>query len=180
MNKIWLLAVACACSVTVAPAVVYAQGGAAPELFGVKEVIVEYARFDDPKASESCGLSRERIMDTLIKTLHNTTVPAVEAVESRPVVQGVARVQLIPEVYSYVDENLYCVSWISLSAESHGNVVVPPIGTQRSVTVVYWRQHTEVASNQSPHAQKVDDVLQKVVTQFAQQYRIDQPPELPQ
>jgi hypothetical protein len=35
------------------------------------------------------------------------------------------------------------------------------------------------ATSQSTHEQTVTDVIQKMATQFAQQYRLDQPPELP-
>jgi len=151
--------------------------GAAPEMFGVREVVVEYARFDDPKAAEACGLTRENIASTLAAALNNTGVPAVAVTDARPLSLGVARIQLVPEIYAYANESLDCVSWVSLTAENRVSAVIPPVPTLRSVNVVYWQQHTKIISGQSIHQQRVTDTLQKMVAQFVQQYKLDQPPE---
>jgi hypothetical protein len=160
-----------------APTTAMAQG-AAPELFGVREVSVEYARFDDPKMATTCGLSREHIAEVLNKALTGTGVPYFAAVDAKPQTLGVARIQLIPQISSYTGDNLSCVSFVSLSAQSHTNAVIPPVPTLRSAVVIYWEQHTRVATNQSLQVEKIDEVLQKMATQFAQQYRLDQPPDL--
>jgi hypothetical protein len=163
---------------SLAPISAHAQG-AAPEMFGVSEVIIEYARFDDPKTANGCGLSREEIASALVESFAGTTVPTVAAVEARPPVMGIARIQLIPEISTYMNENFDCISWVSLSAESHANTVIPPINTLRSITAIYWRQHAKVASGQSNHSQQVKALLKKLADQFAQQYRLDQPPVIP-
>jgi hypothetical protein len=157
-----------------APFDAHAQG-VAPEMFGVGEIVINYAQFDDPKASDSCGLSRETIASILAGSLVKTGLPAVSVADARPPIMGVARIQLIPEISSHVDENMDCISWISLSAESRANVVILPVTAPRSIVAVYWRQHTKVYSGQSIHAQKIGDVLKKMADQFAQQYRLDQP-----
>jgi hypothetical protein len=157
-----------------APTQAVAQG-AAPELFGVGEVIINYTKFVDASASDSCGLSREQLANILKSSFAGTTVPAVAVVDAKPQMVGVARIQLIPEITTYVDENLNCASWISLSAESRIKVVIPPVSAPRNVTAVYWRQHNKVVSGQSLHPQKVADVVKKMVEQFSQQYRLDQP-----
>lgn len=153
---------------------------AAPELFGVKEVVIEYVHFDDPEAADTCGLSRDQVVSALTKAFASTTVPAVPVAEARPTISGIARIQLVPEISSHVDESLGCVSWISLSAESHAKLSIPPINTLRGLTVIYWRQHVKVASGQSIHEQRVTEALQKMAAMFAQQYRLDQPPDIPQ
>jgi len=151
----------------------------APGMFGVREVVVEYARFDDSKAADTCGLSRDMVGSALAKALAETMVPAIAVSDVRPPTQGVARIQLIPEISTRTDESLNCVSRISLAAESHANIVIPPITIPRSVTVVYWRQQRQATSGQSSHAQIIVDILHKMAEQFAQQYKLDQPPELP-
>ncbi|MGB9153311.1 MAG: hypothetical protein WCD70_09530 [Alphaproteobacteria bacterium] len=161
------------------PVSAHAQG-AAPEMFGINEVVIEYARFDDPDAAETCGLSRDEIAGVLIKTLVGSAVPAVAVVDAKPVAVGTARIQLIPEVSSYVDEGLGCVSWVSLTAQNHAKVVIMPINTLRSITAVYWQQHVKVGSGQSVHGQKVDEAIQKMAQKFLQQYKLDQPPEIQQ
>ena len=160
------------------PSAVQAQSSA-PEMFGVREIVVEYARFNEPKVADTCGLSRDALTTALAKALAGTSVPAVAVADVKPPTVGVARIQLIPEISTRADENLNCVSWISLSAESHATIVIPPVTTPRSATVVYRRQHALASSAQSTHGQAVGTVLQKMADQFAQQYKLDQPPELP-
>jgi hypothetical protein len=160
------------------PRIAHAQG-AAPELFGVREVIVEYVKFSDAQAANTCGLTREEISADLAKAFEGTNVPAIAAVDAKPPSMGIARIELIPEISSHTDENLNCMSWISLSAESRSNTIISPINTLRSITVVYWRQHTTASSNQSYHPKLVDDVVTKMAQQFATQYRLDQPQDQP-
>jgi hypothetical protein len=160
--------------ISAAPELSYAQG-TAPEMFGVGEVVVEYAQFADPSASDTCSLSREQIASVLSEAFVGTKVPAVAASEAKPQILGIARIQFVPMISSHVDENLGCISWISVSAESRINAVIPPVSPPRSVTAVYWRQNAKVSSGQSIHAKKVAEILKKIVDQFAQQYKLDQP-----
>ena len=161
----------------VAPSVTMAQG-AAPEMFGVREVVIDNVKFDDPKAADMCGLTRQQIADDIANALAGTGVPAVPVAEARPPVMGVARINLIPTISARADDSLNCTSWVGMSAENRANAVIPPVGSLRSVTVIYWRQHTTALSNQSTHHQVIDDVVKKMTAQFAQQYKLDQPPDI--
>jgi len=177
MNKILCAVILGTLFTLTMPALARAQG-AAPEMFGVREVVVEYAHFDDAKAAEACGLSREQVATALAYVLKDSGVPAIEAIDARPASLGVARIELIPEISTYANESLDCVTFVSLSAENRVGAVIPPVSTLRSATIVYWRQHARVASGQSVHQQNVSDTLQKMAAQFAQQYKLDQPPAL--
>jgi hypothetical protein len=154
--------------------------GAAPAMYNVREVVVDYTRFDDPKAAQACGLGREQISATLMNALKDTGVPAIAASDARPVSMGVARIQLVPEIYVYETESLDCVSFVSLTAESKINAVIPPVTTPRHVDAIYWQQHAKLISDLTGHAQKLTEVMQKMAAQFVQQYRLDQPPEISQ
>ncbi|MDE1901348.1 MAG: hypothetical protein KGI37_06875 [Alphaproteobacteria bacterium] len=160
------------------PAAAHAQG-AAPGLYAVGDIILEPARFPDPKAANSCGLSNDGIVDALTKAFAGTQIPVTVAAIARPPQMGVARIDLIPEIYTHVGDSLNCVSFVSLSAESPANVTIPPVATPRGITALYWQQSTMVASDQTNHAQTVNDVLQKMAAQFTQEYRVAQPPVLP-
>jgi hypothetical protein len=164
-------------SLCLAPTLVHAQG-AAPEMYDVREVIIENARFDDQKAADACGLSRDQIATVITTALKGTKAPAIAEADAKPQSLGVARIELVPEISTYTNESLDCVSWISLSAQSRVNAVIPPVSTLRTETILYWQQHTKVASGQSNHLQKMTDTLQKMAAQFAQQYQIDQPPDM--
>jgi hypothetical protein len=176
MKKTLALAVVALLSL---PSFARAQG-AAPEMFGVREVILQYTRFVNAKASDTCGLSRDTLEALMLKALSVGGTPVYSVSEAKPPIMGIARIDLVPEVSSYTDENLNCVSWVSLSAESRVNAVVQPVTTLRSITAVYWRQRTMAASSQSTHAQNVGETLRKMAQQFSQQYRLDQPPDVQQ
>jgi hypothetical protein len=151
--------------------------GAAPEMFGVREIVIELANLDDPKTAETCGLSRDNIAKALALAFSGTGVPAIAAADAKPPSLGVARITLIPEVYTYTSDSLDCISWVSLTAQNHVNAVIPPVSTLRSLTILYWQQHTRVVTGESLHQQRVSDVLQRMAAEFARQYTLDQPPE---
>ncbi|HEU0118801.1 MAG TPA: hypothetical protein VFR09_09235 [Alphaproteobacteria bacterium] len=160
------------------PASVFAQGSA-PAMFDVKEVVVQFARFENPKSADACGLVREELNTILMKALTDNSVPAIAVSDAKPPMMGVARIELVPEIASISNSTLDCTSYISLTAQSQNNVAVPPVDTPRSVTVVYWRKGVMAASDQSLHSKTVGDVLKKMVLDFSQRYRTDQPPVLP-
>jgi len=159
------------------PSLVLAQG-AAPELYGVREVVVDYARFDNPKASDSCGLSREMVSSILSKSFSGTSFPAVMSIEAKPPVLGVARIQLIPQISTYTNDSLDCISWISLTAENKANIVVPPVQTARNLRVIYWQSRMLASSGRTTHEQKVIDALKSMADDLIQRYRVAQPPEI--
>jgi len=47
------------------------------------------------------------------------------------------------------------------------------------VTITYWRDDALVSSGQVTHQQIISDALQKQAKLFADQYKLDQPPPLP-
>jgi hypothetical protein len=147
----------------------------APEMYGVGEIIVNYVRFDDPKIANTCGLTREEIASFIAKSFEGTGVPAIAALDANPPRTDVARIQLIPQISSYADNNMNCISWISLSAESHANVVILPVRAPRSITALYWRQQAKVSSGATLHSQTVNEALKNMIVKFIQQYRVDQP-----
>lgn len=160
------------------PAPVHAQG-AAPGLFNVKEIVVQYANFANPKGAESCALVREELAAAILKILKDSSVPSVLASEAKPPMMGLARVNLVTEISTIDNQGLDCTSWVSLSAQTQSNAVIQPVETSRSFTAVYWRQGLLIGSGQATHARLVTETLQNMAKKFAQQYRVDQPPELP-
>jgi hypothetical protein len=160
------------------PWAVFAQG-AASSMYNVKEIIVQYTRFTNPKSSEECGLTREDLAALLKRSLQGADgVPAIPSSEANPPMLGVARIDLVPEISSFHNEELDCTSWVSLTAQSLSNVTVPPVDVLRNVKIVYWNQGLLVTSNQSVHAKLIEDTLEKMARQFVKQYHIDQPPML--
>ena len=153
--------------------------GAAPGMSGVKEVIVQYARFSNPKVADTCGLVREDLSAALNKVLTENTIPSIPVADAKPPMMGVARIELVPEIATLDSQDLDCTSWVSLTAESQGNVRVPPIDTLRNVKIIYWQRGTLLSSGLSTHQDTVISTLKKMAEQFARQYQLDQPPTGP-
>lgn len=160
------------------PHPVFAQG-AAPALYNVKEVVLQYSSFANPKTADACGLLREELAASLIKVLRENNVPAMTATETKPPMMGAARINLVPEISSTDAQGLDCTSWVSLKAQTQNNLIISPVDAPRSVTVIYWQQGALISTGLSTHSRNVNEALQKMAKSFAQQFRIDQPPEFP-
>jgi len=177
-NKRSILKNAALAALLLTPGFAHAQGSA-PAMFGVKEVLIQYARFSNPKTADACSLSREDLARAIDKVLTENNIPALTATDAKPPMMGAARIELIPELSTINNGSLDCTSWVSLTAETRNNLRIPPVDTPRSVTVTYWHQGAIIASEHSGHEGLAEDILKKMALQFAQQYRLDQPPEVP-
>jgi hypothetical protein len=160
------------------PATALAQG-AAPAMFGVEDIVIQIPHFGDDKTADSCGLDPSELADTIEETLKDHNVPVSSVTEAKPSAIGVARVNLLPDIFTFNSQGLDCTSWVSLAAESRNSVRIPPVDTSRSVTISYWREGTMLASSQSTHERAVVEAFRKLARQFAEQYKLDQPPSLP-
>ncbi len=160
------------------PSFAQAQG-AAPAMFGVEEVVVQVPHFGNDRSADQCGLDTGPLSDVIEKALQDKTVPAVSVTEAKPSVIGVARVNLVSDIFSFNSQGLDCTSWISLTAESRNSVRIPPVDTSRNVTITYWREGIMLASNQTTHERVVEEAFRKLAANFARQFKLDQPPPLP-
>ena len=164
---------------TIAPALAADEVGSAPAMFGVKEVLLQYARMGSSKAAEACGIPREELMGILAKELKDSNVPTTTVTQAKPPIMGEARIELVPEISSINSQGTDCISWLSLSAQSQSTAQILPVKIPRNVVVTYWRSGQLVGSSQTTHKRVLGDAFQKLIRQFAQQYRLDQPPILP-
>ncbi|MDD3288569.1 MAG: hypothetical protein PHX43_06145 [Alphaproteobacteria bacterium] len=144
----------------------------------VKEIVLQHARIGDLKAADYCGFYRGEAMDTLSKLFKQEGMPVTPIAEIKPPVIGQARIDLFPEVVTLDDQSGNCISWIALTAQSQNTLRIPPVETPRSVIITYWRSGLQVSSSQSVHGRVLINTLQKLARQFAEQYKLDQPPTL--
>ncbi len=156
----------------------FAQEASAPAMMGVKEVIVQYAHIGNPKTADDCGLSREELAGILNKTLADYGVPAIGVTDAKPPTLGVARIDLLPDIFTLSSQGLDCVSWIALTAQSQNTVRILPVDALRNVTVTYWHDGIMVATNPTAHEHAVGEAVEKLAKQFARQYVLDQPPTI--
>lgn len=172
------LLVAASCLLAAHPSLAQAQG-AAPALYGVKEIVIMPAQINNPKAAEDCGMTRTDVLEILVNAFKEASVPAVDINEAPPSIAEVPRISLRPEV-SLINsgQGLDCTSWISLSAESKHNLIVPPIAIPKSVQIVYWREGAITSSTQSAHGQIVHRIVKNLAESFAKQYKASQPQKI--
>lgn len=147
--------------------------GAAPPLYGVKEVLIRSVHFANPDASDDCGLSNTSIVNALKSDFQGTGLSILTEADNKPPVGNTPRVEMVPEIVS-INDGLDCRSWVSISAQTDNNIAIAPIDILRNVTVVYWHEGSLINSAQAVHQQFVIDALQKMVVSFGKEYRADQ------
>jgi hypothetical protein len=146
----------------------------APSLFNISEVIVKFADFPNEEAANSCALSKTELANILNRTLKDNGVPSTPVAEALPPLAGRARIELVPMIATYA-QGLECTSWISLAAQSRGNVRAFYGDITRRVTVDYWRSGLLLSTAQTTHEEMVANALKKLALDFAKQFKADQP-----
>ena len=149
--------------------------GVATAMFGVKEILVHYPRINNPEAAGFCGLAHVDLLAGMMKSLKTYNIPIFPPLEAMPPQIGVPRIELWPEIYTLNNEGIDCTSWVSMTAHTENNLVIPPINVPRSVVVTYWDKGTMVTSSESQHMRTVSAAIIKLGEEFANRYISDQP-----
>lgn len=161
-----------------APATARAEGSI-PALADVAAIQVQPGRMGNKAASDTCGLSSGEVSAEILKALKELQLPATSIMETPSDTQGRLKIELYPDVVTINSQNVDCITWLSLSAQSRSTLVVPPSRLPRNVTISYWRGGMMISSTQISHQRMVKEGLDKLAGQLAKQYRLDQPPALP-
>lgn len=159
-----------------------AQAADAPlqaPMAGVKEIVLQHPRFSDIKAASICGLTRDETSNSIVSALKAGDAPVTLAAQAKPADPSVARIDLIPEVSISILASGECTSWVSMTAQSEAALRLAPISLVRKLVVTYWRYGNLIVSVKDGHPAAVKDYFQKLATAFAKQYKLDQPPPLP-
>jgi hypothetical protein len=150
--------------------------GTGPAMYGVREIIINKAKFGDSGTAKNCGLSLDEVSEALRKKLQQSGVPALDVKEAPPANMGVARLFLTLEIYTYNSPALDCVSWVSLRAEGKGRVRIPPVELIRNITIDYWHQGILISGSQAAHDGQVNSGISRLAGMFADEYKLEQPP----
>jgi hypothetical protein len=153
-----------------------AQTTSGPALLDVKEILLQYPRVANGRASDACGLSREGVSNALDAAFKLDNMPFIAANKAKP--SSAAQIDIVPEIVTLSLQGKTCFSWIALTAQTKNIVKIPPIETPRSVLVVYWRSGLLVTGDINQYEKVVADEFQKLAHAFAKQYQTDQPPSL--
>jgi len=159
-----------------APALASAQS--APGLSAVSEVVVLNTRLVNPETSQKCGILPQNVTKDMAKFAKEYGTPAVSLLEAKPTKIGSARVDIVTEVTTLYTQTGDCISYVGATAQSKNILVVPPIRVPRNVIITYWKNGLLVTSTEPAHSRLVQDVIDKLARSFAEQYKIDQPPDL--
>jgi len=166
------------CLGLLSPSSVWAQGSA-PAMSDIEVIQVQPGRMGNKSASDACGLSSGEVSAQVLALLKKSQMPAYSLMETPQVTLGKLRVELYPEVMTLNPQGIDCISWVSFYLQSRSTLPVPPSRTPRNVTINYWRGGLMVSSTQISHPRVMKEALEKLTGQLAAQYRLDQPPALP-
>lgn len=155
-----------------------AEEASLPAMSGITELLVQYTRFGNPKASDECGISNGEMDASLIKSIKSFGVPAISAIEAKPKTENMPRIEILPEIITAKNTGNDCTSWISLTVQTQNSLRIPPINMNRNVLVVYWRGGLIVNSDKAAHARSINEAWDKISNLFSIQYKNDQPPIL--
>ncbi len=157
--------------------------GAAPAMSGVGEMLIQAPRLGGTSSTantSACAVGRGEVEASLYKILKNYGLPVVQAMKAMPQRLDVARVNVLPEIVTAASQDTSeCSAWVSLTIQTDSTVTVPPITTPRNVIVTYWRGGLLVSGSATANSRAVVDALDKLARQLVQQYKLDQPPKLP-
>ena len=153
--------------------------GASPAMADIEGIQVQPGRMGNKSASDNCGLSSGEIAAQVLALLKGSQLPVYSLMETPQAMSGKIRIELHPEIMTLNPQGVDCISWVSLYAQSRSTLIVPPSRTPRNVTVNYWRGGLLVSSTQISHPRAMKEALEKLTGQMVRQYRLDQPPALP-
>ena len=151
---------------------------AAPAMYNVKEMQMQHGRIANPTASANCGTSSGEIATMFMNAFKVDGLPVFSVLGAPPPKQGVARIDIYPDVVTLQPREKECVSWVSLTAQSKELLRIVPIDTPRNLITNYWSGGLMVGSGVSGHPAALNEAVQKLTAQFSRQYRLDQPPSL--
>ncbi|MBI1273664.1 MAG: hypothetical protein GC131_06240 [Alphaproteobacteria bacterium] len=170
-----LLLVLLAALLPAAPAQAESTRGGAPALYGVTEILVNYTRITDPKASEACGIRRNEVEERAHEVLEDMGLTALRAATAKPALTTAVRITLTPEITTYNDGTLVCASYIELVAEGRHAARLPPVEERRNFTVTYWREGLMLGTRQSVHDQGILQATEKLARSFVTDFNVAQP-----
>lgn len=151
----------------------------APPLYGVNEMVIQHSRMGNPTASAACTISSGEVSRMVLEAMKTNNLPALSVLSAPPLKAGVERIDVFPDVVTLQPRDKECVSWVSFAVQSKAALNLPPVTTPRSMIVTYWTGGLMVSSTVAAHPTVVNEAVKKLAGQLAQQYRNDQPAQVP-
>ena len=144
----------------------------APTLYGLREVLIPYPVFIEPRASNDCGLNRETLLTVMQRNLQDPNLeimPLDEAHERQS-----TRATLAYEIHtSKVDQT--CLSWINMHFTDRTIVTLAPLKVPKALTITYWQKSSLARSPSDRHQTAVGDSLAAMGRQFLREVKLAEP-----
>lgn len=144
----------------------------APTLYGLREVLVPYPMFVEPRASNDCGLNRETLLTVMQRNLQdpNLEIMLLEQAHERQA----TRANLTYEIHtSKIDQT--CLSWINVQFSDKASITLSPLKVPKALTVTYWQKSGLARSPQDRHQTAVGDALAAMGRQFLREVKLAEP-----
>lgn len=154
-------------------------GDVIPSLTGVQGIVVHHARMGNDVISGKCNLSSRLLSEKIVQALKANGLPGLSVVGTPPNKDSALTVELLPDVVSLQPRDNVCVSWVSFSVQTRNAIQLAENQYPRDVFLLYWKGGSMISSLPTTHQKEVDELIDKLATQFANQFFLDQPPAAP-
>jgi len=144
----------------------------APTLYGLREILVPYPVFIEPRASNDCGLNRETLLTVMQRNLQDPNLEIMPLDEAHE--RQATRATLAYEIHtSKVDQT--CLSWVNMYFTDRTIFTLAPLKVPKALTVTYWQKSSLARSPQDRHQTAVGDALAAMGRQFLREVKLSEP-----
>lgn len=144
----------------------------APTLYGLREILVPYPVFIEPRASNDCGLNRETLLTVMQRNLQDPNLEIMPLDEAHE--RQATRATLTYEMHtSKIDQ--VCFSWINMYFTDRTIITLAPLKVPKALTVTYWQKSSLARSPQDRHQTAVGDALAAMGRQFLREVKLSEP-----
>jgi hypothetical protein len=143
-----------------------------PSLYGLREILVQYPVFTDPRASNDCGVNREPLLTVMQRNLQDPNLEIMVLNETHER-RGV-RAELTYEVQTTkIDQT--CISFVNMYFNDRASIILPPLKTARALTITYWQKSMLARSPVDRHQTSVGDALAAMGRNFLREVKLAEP-----
>lgn len=143
-----------------------------PGLYGLREILIQYPVFMDPRASNECGLNREPLITVVQRNLQDPNLEIMIQNETHE--RHAVRAELTYEIYTArQDQN--CFSFVNMYFTDRASIILPPVKSPRALTVTYWQKAMLARSPVDRHQTSVGDALAAMGRSFLRDVKLAEP-----
>lgn len=143
-----------------------------PSLYGLREILIQYPVFMDPRSSNECGLNREPLITVVQRNLQDPNLEIMMQNETHE--RHAVRAELTYEIYTARQDQI-CFSFVNMYFTDRASIMLPPVKSPRALTVTYWQKAMLARSPVDRHQTSVGDALAAMSRSFLRDVKLAEP-----